>query len=146
MTKSQIAKCKQIAEAYGISQQLDILCEECAELIQAVSKVRREVPNADDLLADEIADVSIMVTQIISLMDDDDTTKLNKIINTKINNTIFQVGIADFEQKSAFFIFKCKNRVTSVENPAPQKSGAFTYLFTSPFQEFNFIKNNPSLG
>lgn len=88
MTKSQIAKCRHIAEAYGISQQLDILCEECAELIQAVSKVRREVPNADDMLADELADVSIMTTQIISLMDDDDTTKLNKIINTKLDRQL----------------------------------------------------------
>lgn len=95
MTKSQIAKCKQIAEAYGISQQLDILCEECAELIQAVSKVRREVPNADDLLADEIADVSIMVTQIISLMDDDDTTKLNKIINTKLDRQLERIKERD---------------------------------------------------
>jgi NTP pyrophosphatase (non-canonical NTP hydrolase) len=88
MTKSQIAKCKQIAEAYGISQQLDILCEECAELIQAVSKVRREIPNADDMLADELADVSIMIAQILSLMDDDDTTKLNKIINTKLDKQL----------------------------------------------------------
>lgn len=91
MTKSQIAKCKQIAEAYGISQQLDILCEECAELIQAVSKVRREVPNADDMLADELADVSIMIAQIISLMDDDDTTKLNKIINAKLDRQLGRI-------------------------------------------------------
>lgn len=91
MTKSQIAKCKQIAEAYGISQQLDILCEECAELIQAVSKVRREIPNADDMLADELADVSIMIAQIISLMDDDDTTKLNKIINAKLDRQLERI-------------------------------------------------------
>lgn len=91
MTKSQIAKCKQIAEAYGISHQLDILCEECAELIQAVSKVRREVPNADDMLADELADVSIMIAQIISLMDDDDTTKLNIIINAKLDRQLERI-------------------------------------------------------
>ncbi len=60
-----------IADHYGVNSQLDILQEECAELIQAVSKYRRvNNPNAFDMthLAEEVADVEIMIAQIKYLM------------------------------------------------------------------------------
>lgn len=60
-----------IADNYGVNSQLDILQEECAELIQAVSKYRRtNNPNVFDRmhLEEEIADVEIMIAQIKYLM------------------------------------------------------------------------------
>ena len=60
-----------IADHYGVNSQLSILQEECAELIQAVSKYRRtNDPNVFDRmhLEEEIADVEIMIAQIKYLM------------------------------------------------------------------------------
>lgn len=88
MTKTQIEKCKQIVQYYGESAQLDILCEEAAELIQAVSKVRREAPNADALLNDALADLNIMLTQILTCMDDDETVVYNKTVNAKLERQL----------------------------------------------------------
>ena len=60
---------KYIARHYGLAAQTPILQEECAELIQAVSKLRRaatcEVADAaNEHLCEEIADVTIMLEQI----------------------------------------------------------------------------------
>lgn len=90
MTKTQIEKCKQIVQYYGESAQLDILCEEAAELIQAVSKVRREAPNADAMLNDGLADLAIMLTQILTCLDDDENLVFNKTVNAKLD---MQLGI-----------------------------------------------------
>lgn len=49
-------------ETYGINIQLDILQEECAELIQAVSKYKRY--GKEDGLFEEMADVLIMIEQM----------------------------------------------------------------------------------
>ena len=60
-----------IADHYGESSQLSILQEECAELIQAVSKYRRKSePDVFDKMPieEEIADVEIMVEQIKYLL------------------------------------------------------------------------------
>lgn len=51
-----------IADHYGLNSQLDILQEECAELVQAVSKYRRGGSNV--LVLEELADVEIMTAQI----------------------------------------------------------------------------------
>lgn len=69
---------KQIADHYGLDEQLNMLQEECAELIQAVSKYKRtrEYPDFDGYygfsnLCEEMADVSIMLNQIQYLMDNE---------------------------------------------------------------------------
>lgn len=52
---------------YGLECQLSILQEECAEVIQAVSKMRRGgAPRVvlSDRLAEELADVEIMIAQL----------------------------------------------------------------------------------
>ena len=61
---------KQIAEHYGLESQIDILQEECAELIQAVSKYRRSGFDEDVpfCIIEEIADVEIMLSQIKYLL------------------------------------------------------------------------------
>lgn len=57
---------KTIADHYGLDSQLDILQEELAELIQAVSKYRR---CGSVHIVEEIADVYIMLDQIVYLLD-----------------------------------------------------------------------------
>lgn len=56
---------KTIADHYGLDSQLNILQEELAELIQAVSKFRRERSNH---IIEEIADVLLMLDQIVYLL------------------------------------------------------------------------------
>ena len=58
---------KQIADHYGLDEQLNMLQEECAELIQAVSKYKRtgKLGNLDE----EITDVKILLKQIDYLLD-----------------------------------------------------------------------------
>lgn len=56
---------KTIADHYGLDSQLNILQEELAELIQAVSKYRRGDPSH---IIEEIADVYIMLDQITYLL------------------------------------------------------------------------------
>lgn len=57
---------KQIADHYGLDSQLDMLQEECAELIQAASKYKR---NGNYSIIEEIADVYIMLDQVVYLLD-----------------------------------------------------------------------------
>jgi len=61
----------QLKELYGIDKQCLVACEECGELIQAISKMRRNpyAPSVRDRLIDEISDVSIMIEQIAFLFD-----------------------------------------------------------------------------
>lgn len=58
-----------IAEHYGREAQMGVAQEECAELIQAISKVRRKGATDDSRghLAEEIADVLIMCAQLTKL-------------------------------------------------------------------------------
>ena len=62
-------KAIQIADYYGKEPQLGMAQEECAELIQAISKVRRkgETKDAIEHLAEEIADVRIICAQLMHL-------------------------------------------------------------------------------
>ena len=66
---------QKIAQHYGAEHQLPILQEECAELIQAVSKLLRAWKDGDEGMKDallvhiteEIADVEIMLEETIYL-------------------------------------------------------------------------------
>lgn len=61
MTKKEV--CSEILNRCGIQKQSMIACEECAELIQAISKKMR-CYEAHDNLIEEIADVTIMIEQL----------------------------------------------------------------------------------
>ena len=87
---------KKIAEHYGYEAQSNQLVEECAELIQAVSKYRRAGGNGQittkkadialENLVEEIVDVEIMLEQIKHLLDiPEDNLQALKIF--KINRT-----------------------------------------------------------
>lgn len=99
MCKSVSDMNKENAKYYGYEAQSNQLVEECAELIQAVSKYRRAVaglgqPVAEEKkavalenLVEEIADVEIMLEQIKYLLqipeDDLDAVKLFKVNRTR---------------------------------------------------------------
>lgn len=68
MTETQKQKCRAIFERYGVQSQRRQLVEECAELIQAISKFERACEGGDfraarDELLGELADVKIMIAQ-----------------------------------------------------------------------------------
>lgn len=73
MTEKQKCQCQQICTHYGIESQKGILTEECAELIQAVSKLTRAEQSGKVFdkteamlnLVEEMADVTIMIEQIL---------------------------------------------------------------------------------
>ena len=73
MTVKQKCECEQICKHYGIESQKLILMEECAELIQAVSKLTRAEQSGKVFdkteamlnLVEEMADVTIMIEQIL---------------------------------------------------------------------------------
>ena len=69
MTEKEINEAiGEIAEHYGAKAQTLQLCEECGELIQAVSKLTRGVTEMRILaLVEEIADVRIMMSQMMQL-------------------------------------------------------------------------------
>ena len=69
-------------ERYGERNQLDMVTEECAELIQAVCKRKRGIDNRDNIV-DEIADVEIMLEQLkyIALIPDVEIEQRKKLKN-----------------------------------------------------------------
>ncbi|MCO5250961.1 MAG: hypothetical protein M9949_06020 [Candidatus Kapabacteria bacterium] len=111
MNEKQIAVLQQAIQFYGIANQFDMAIEECAELIQALNKVKRsdligiseiEKPNSnmktDSALAyhnlcSEVADVEIMLNQlkillnkeIIQLSIDRKIERLNQRLNPDSN-------------------------------------------------------------
>lgn len=92
MTDLQRKNCTKIAAHYGEGSQMCILQEECAELIQAVSKIRRGISGAEEHFIEEIADVSIMIEQMISYMDDDTKTEYMKIVNGKLERQLRRIN------------------------------------------------------
>ena len=56
---------------YGVENQLGVLCEESAELIQAISKYKRYKDDIETKqhIAEEIADVLIMIDQAKIILD-----------------------------------------------------------------------------
>ena len=80
-TDDQITNiCQQAVDTYGKDSQFEMVVEECAELIQAVQKVKRSRGGLETLLEidgliDEIADVEIMLHQLRYLIGD---TRIDK--------------------------------------------------------------------
>lgn len=54
----------QALKKYGLQAQLDMLQEEASEVIKAISKLRRKRRYAIVNLAEEIADIEILVAQV----------------------------------------------------------------------------------
>ena len=75
MTEATEKKCLEIARYYGFDAQSNQLIEECAELIQAINKYKRQFLRGQpvressdktphDMIVEEIADVEVMLCQI----------------------------------------------------------------------------------
>ena len=90
-------KLKRIAEHYGKLPQMAIAQEECAELIQAISKVRRNGETAIDMdnLAEELADVRIMCFQLAGLFGV--TEKLNQYARIKADRQLRRIAEEEAE-------------------------------------------------
>lgn len=91
LTALQKKRAASIIYYYGRNNQLDILQEECAELIQAVSKIRRGTPGADEHFIDEMADVSIMLAEFLADFDDDEKTEYYKKVNEKLTRQLDRI-------------------------------------------------------
>lgn len=93
---------KQIADYYGLDSQSRQCSEECAELIVALSKLRR-----DDVgpccaiynVAEEIADVTIMIMQMMYLLDIPDQ-QIEDIIDEKLERTINEINRKEMGRKA----------------------------------------------
>lgn len=72
-------------KTYGVDAQLDMIIEECSELIKAICKYKRDKNHSNiTQILDEMADVDIMIEQGKIIFDNDfhhyvDTAKASKI-------------------------------------------------------------------
>lgn len=94
MNKDQKAKAAEIFQHYGTENQLRILQEECAELIQAASKYLRAqeagkpIAQSKAALLEEVADVMIMVEQVKGNFTG---VALDAMIESKLNRQIDRI-------------------------------------------------------
>lgn len=80
---------KKIADHYGLRRQLWQTVEEMAELTQVICKTGRyDMDTVRDHLAEEVADVSIMIDQLEYLLGDN---MIAKIREEKINRQLERI-------------------------------------------------------
>lgn len=81
---------KQIADHYGLNNQMMQTIEEMGELTQAIVKVfRNGLDNERDNLIEELADVEIMIEQLDYLLGDN---QIEKIKEYKINRQLSRIA------------------------------------------------------
>ena len=88
---------KRIIRAYGNNAQIDVSMEEMSELTQSLIKHRRAVSSKEeglirlwaDSIAEEIADVKIMVRQLEIIFDNENA--VNEWIDYKIDRQIKRI-------------------------------------------------------
>lgn len=88
-----------IAIKNGKEKNLVLLTEECAELIQAVSKYKRTGNKYQ--VAEEMADVYIMLTENLITLDLDE--KVMEIVDFKITRTLEKMAEQTEDDISQFF-------------------------------------------
>lgn len=86
MNNEQIEILRKNIKRHGHTTEMFIAAEEAAELIQAISKVRRYgyIGEHKDNLIEEIADVSIILQELKMMFDITDA-EIDKMIDFKIN-------------------------------------------------------------
>lgn len=88
-----------IAEHYGAGAQSMQTCEECAELIQVVSKLTRGVTEMRILaLVEEIADVRIMMSQLMQLYGIPET-EVAALVDVKLDRQISRIAPVEEEKQ-----------------------------------------------
>lgn len=99
MTEKQTEKALEILNFYGDQKQRRQLVEECAELIQAVTKLERAQESGDTAkvierthdLASELADVRIMIEQIEMSLCGDISTNIQEQIEYKLQRQLDRI-------------------------------------------------------
>lgn len=99
MTEKQTEKALEILSYYGEEKQRRQLVEECAELIQAVTKLERaqesdgiaKVIERTHDLASELADVRIMIEQIEMSLCGDISTNIQEQIEYKLQRQLDRI-------------------------------------------------------
>lgn len=100
MNKEQTEKALKILEHYGVEKQRRQLVEECAELIQAVTKLERAQESGDIEkitektleIVGELVDVRIMLQQItMSLFQDVSKDMINEQIEYKLQRQLDRI-------------------------------------------------------
>ena len=82
-------KVKQIADFYGLKNQLKQLAEECCELsVESLHYIRER--GGTERVSEEIVDVLIMIQQVIYLLRDD-TEKLEKYADFKLDRQLSRI-------------------------------------------------------
>lgn len=88
-----------IAMHYGMKAQSMQACEECAELIQAVSKLTRGVTEMRILaLVEEIADVRIMMSQLMLLFGIPEA-EVSELVEEKLDRQISRIAPVEEEKQ-----------------------------------------------
>ena len=88
-----------IASHYGVNAQSMQTCEECAELIQAVSKLTRGVTEIRILsLVEEIADVRIMMSQMMQFYGIPET-EVAALVDVKLDRQISRIAPVEEEKQ-----------------------------------------------
>ena len=80
---------EQIAAHYGFTSQADMLCEESAEYMVALNKLRRGKPDAYDNIKEEVADVLIVARQLRYLLGYE---SIDKIIENKLSRQMRRIS------------------------------------------------------
>lgn len=80
---------EQIATHYGFTSQADMLCEESAEYMVALNKLRRGDPNAYENIKEEVADVLIVARQLRYLLGYE---SIDKIIEDKLSRQMRRIN------------------------------------------------------
>lgn len=88
--KSEDSRIIQIANHYGYTAQSQITIEECAELTQAICKLRRAWSNERlENVKEELADVLIMARQLRVMLGAED---IDRIIGEKLDRQIERIA------------------------------------------------------
>lgn len=79
---------KEIAEHYGFTSQANMLCEESAEYMVALNKLRRGKPEAYANVKEEVADIIVVAMQLRYLLGADE---IDRIISEKLERQIQRI-------------------------------------------------------
>lgn len=110
MNITELAKILQISDTYGFEQQREMLVEECAELIQAVQKIKRadnsgdaeRIDKATSAYLEEMADVSIMLEQMRYMLTPRLVRELDGYITMKLDRQIKRIEQAKEKEKEQY--------------------------------------------
>lgn len=86
-----MSKAHTIIEYYGAKHQLMKLCEECGELIQQAAKCADKETDYNEDMIEEMADVTIMIMQFMSILPRVDYALFRQIIREKLDRQIERI-------------------------------------------------------